>query len=149
MDHKTSLSSAEQLRAARALVRMDQQTLADQAEISVPSIKRLEAGTGDLKANSVTVVRLNRALERAGVTFIEDGVKLRRPQFRDLGAATDDLLNRMAMERESLPNGQLVNIARALIGQIVDSMPTANDRAKLLAVEDYIDSLNWIKHVPF
>jgi predicted transcriptional regulator len=75
--------TGEQLRAARALVRMEQTQLAKAAGVSVETIKRLEATAGVVSANAQTVDAICRALEAAGVLFIAangegPGVRLRK-----------------------------------------------------------------------
>jgi len=73
----------EQLRAARALARLEQGELAERAKVSVGTIKRLEAIVGPVSANVITVDAVVRALEAAGVAFTnggEPGVKLRKPE---------------------------------------------------------------------
>jgi transcriptional regulator with XRE-family HTH domain len=79
------LLAAEQLRAARALLRWDQKTLATAAGISVETVKRLEGMSGPVSAHSVTVDVLQKALEAAGVEFITEngggpGVRLKKRQ---------------------------------------------------------------------
>ena len=70
--------TSEQIRAARALKRMDQSSLAEKAGISVETVKRLEKLEGPLiSANGKTVAAIQAALEAAGVEFIENGVRLR------------------------------------------------------------------------
>lgn len=69
--------SAEQLRAGRALVRITQEDLAEGAGTSVPTIKRWESGAGPISGNAITVEAVQRFLERAGVEFIPNGVRLR------------------------------------------------------------------------
>ncbi|MGO7116275.1 helix-turn-helix domain-containing protein [Rhizobium leguminosarum] len=77
--------TAEQVRAARALLRMEQRDLAERSGVSLPSIKRLEQMNGSLTATRVsTVEAIRAALEAAGVTFIAEngggpGVRLSRP----------------------------------------------------------------------
>jgi predicted transcriptional regulator len=66
------LITSEQLRAARAMVRMEQTRLADRSGVSVETIKRLEARHGKLNAKSDTVGRLQAALESEGVAFSSD-----------------------------------------------------------------------------
>lgn len=61
------------------MVRMEQRDLADRAKVSTPTIRRLEAGSGPLKATYENVSNLQSALESAGVTFTEYGVELRPP----------------------------------------------------------------------
>jgi hypothetical protein len=56
--------------------------LSERSGVSLPTIKRLEPGDGVLSANHQTVLALERALEAAGVEFINSerpGVRLRNP----------------------------------------------------------------------
>jgi transcriptional regulator with XRE-family HTH domain len=72
--------TSELLRAARALLRWDQRDLAEASEVSLPTIKRLEAKPGILNAHKPTVAALKRALESAGIEFTDGkapGVRLR------------------------------------------------------------------------
>ncbi len=75
--------TAEQLRAARALIRLDQSALATKAGISVETIKRLEKMNGPLlSATGNTLAAIRAALEADGVMFIDangngPGVRLR------------------------------------------------------------------------
>lgn len=62
--------TAEQLRAARAMLRIEQGILAERANVSVETIKRLEAMTGELKGRDETIRSIVRALQFAGVEFI-------------------------------------------------------------------------------
>jgi transcriptional regulator with XRE-family HTH domain len=77
--------TAEQLRAARALVRMEQKELAERSGVSLPSVKRLEQMDGPLTATRVsTVEAIKSALEAAGIEFIPEdgagaGVRLSKP----------------------------------------------------------------------
>jgi transcriptional regulator with XRE-family HTH domain len=76
--------TSEQLRAARAMLRLDQAALAEMAGISVETIKRLERINGDLTdVRVVTIKAIEKALEGAGVEFIAEngggaGVRLRK-----------------------------------------------------------------------
>ena len=74
--------TSEQIRAARAMLRMEQREVSEAAGVSLPTIKRLEKGQGLLKANVSTVEALRRAFEAAGVQFIPEngggvGVRLK------------------------------------------------------------------------
>lgn len=62
-----------QIAAARALIGMSQPQLAALANISVPTLKRMEASEGQVVGliNNVTAVKT--ALEAAGATFVADG----------------------------------------------------------------------------
>jgi DNA-binding XRE family transcriptional regulator len=65
--------TAEQLRAARAMLRMDQSTLAAASGVSVETIKRLEVMNGQLSETRVaTINAISAALEKAGVEFIAE-----------------------------------------------------------------------------
>jgi predicted transcriptional regulator len=79
------IPTGEQLRAARAIVRMEQSDLASKAAVSIDTIKRLERTVGAVSANVATTDAILRALEAAGVVFIAQngggpGVRLRRPE---------------------------------------------------------------------
>ena len=67
----------EQIRAARALLCLDQTTLASQAGISVVTLRRLEDQHGLSKVAPATVDAVRRELEKAGVEFTERGVRRR------------------------------------------------------------------------
>jgi transcriptional regulator with XRE-family HTH domain len=68
----------EQIRAARALLRLEQQDLAQRAHVSVATVRRLEAEDRVARVASGTLNRVQRALEAAGAEFIPDGVRRRR-----------------------------------------------------------------------
>lgn len=65
--------TAAQIRAARALLAMDQRSLAQAAGLSLPTIQRMEASDGQVRGNIDSVVKLVEALERAGVELIGEG----------------------------------------------------------------------------
>jgi transcriptional regulator with XRE-family HTH domain len=69
----------EQIRAARALLRLDQNTLAQEAGISVITLRRLEDRHGLSKVAPATVEVVRKALERAGAEFIDQGVRRSTP----------------------------------------------------------------------
>lgn len=64
--------SIEQIKAARALLRWSQNDLAAAAQISVPTIKRLEAETGQIGGRPDTSNAIRIALESAGIEFIPE-----------------------------------------------------------------------------
>jgi hypothetical protein len=69
--------SAEQLRAARAMLRWEQSSVAREANVSVETIKRLEKLTGPLNAaRRATIDVIKRAFEKNGIEFLapEEGV---------------------------------------------------------------------------
>ena len=77
-----------QMRAARALLGIDQKTLAELAGVSLPTIQRMEASTGTVRGVVETLTRVVNALDRAGVALIGEharsdeggrGVRLKEP----------------------------------------------------------------------
>jgi len=65
--------TAAQLRAARALLGMDQRTLAEAAGLSVQTIQRMEASEGVIRAHVDSLMKLMAALDAAGVEVINEG----------------------------------------------------------------------------
>lgn len=65
--------SAAQLRAARALLGINQRELADAAGVSVPTIRRMEASEGTVRANVDTLMKIINALGAAGIELIAEG----------------------------------------------------------------------------
>lgn len=64
--------TSEMVRAARALLRWSQQDLASAAEISLPTIKRLENEPGPIPGLRSTAVAIESAFTRAGIEFLYD-----------------------------------------------------------------------------
>jgi len=64
--------SSDQIRGARAILRLSQADLAKAASVSLETIKRLEAMHGELKVRLDTLMRIKDALEKAGVEFIPE-----------------------------------------------------------------------------
>jgi transcriptional regulator with XRE-family HTH domain len=80
--------TAAQLRAARALLGIDQQTLADMAGVSLPTIQRMEASRGNVRGVIDTLIKVVEALNAAGIELLGEnarsdgggrGVRLREP----------------------------------------------------------------------
>ncbi|HEY7990806.1 MAG TPA: helix-turn-helix transcriptional regulator [Stellaceae bacterium] len=65
--------SAGQLRAARALLGIDQRKLADLCGLSVPTIQRMEASDGVIRGNVDSLMKLIEALSAAGIELIGEG----------------------------------------------------------------------------
>ncbi|MCQ1766147.1 helix-turn-helix domain-containing protein [Neorhizobium galegae] len=63
--------TSEQMRAARSLLRWEQTELAENSGISVETIRRLEAMTGELKGRYETIQSVKNAFESAGLEFID------------------------------------------------------------------------------
>lgn len=64
--------TAAQMRAARALLGIDQQTLADLADVSLPTIQRMEASQGQVRGIVETLMKVVQAINAAGVELIGD-----------------------------------------------------------------------------
>jgi predicted transcriptional regulator len=65
--------SAGQLRAARALLALDQRKLAELAGLSLPTIQRMEASEGTIRGTVDSQTKLVNALEEAGIELIGEG----------------------------------------------------------------------------
>ncbi len=85
------MMTSGQLRAARALLGIDQKTLAELSGVSLPTIQRMEASDGVVRGTVDTLTKVIEALSRAGVDLLGDnarsegggrGVRLRQPPAR-------------------------------------------------------------------
>jgi len=65
--------SAAQMRAARALLGMDQRSLAEAAGLSLPTIQRMEASNDVVRGNVDSLMKLVNALDAAGIELINEG----------------------------------------------------------------------------
>jgi transcriptional regulator with XRE-family HTH domain len=66
--------TAAQLRAARALLGMDQRALAEASGLSLPTIQRMEASEGVVRGNVDSLMKLIAALDAAGIELINTGM---------------------------------------------------------------------------
>lgn len=76
-----SLTFNRQLRAARALIGWEQEQLAQKAGVAVNTIRRMESIEGDIRCNTTTLRKVQLALEKSGIEFLNHGapgVRLRR-----------------------------------------------------------------------
>ncbi len=77
---------ASQIRAARGLLDISQSELSRRAGVSLATVKRVEASAEKLTMTVETLLRIQAALEAAGVVFIDGdkqngpGVRLRKPR---------------------------------------------------------------------
>lgn len=62
--------TAVQLRAARALLGIDQRTLAHMAGVSLPTIQRMETSSGNVRGMVDTLTKIVDALDAAGIELI-------------------------------------------------------------------------------
>ncbi|MFI5015560.1 MAG: helix-turn-helix domain-containing protein [Hyphomicrobiales bacterium] len=65
--------TALQMRAARALLDIDQRTLAELAGLSLPTIQRMEGSRDMIRGNVDSLMKLVAALDAAGVELIGEG----------------------------------------------------------------------------
>jgi predicted transcriptional regulator len=99
--------TSEQIRAARALLRVEQKDLAYRAGVSTTTVRRLEAVGGVDQVARGTVEAVQRALEQAGAEFIDGGVRRSRSPSRDVAALYRELLSiaqRSATLQSQLPH---------------------------------------------
>lgn len=62
-----------QMRAARALLGIDQRQLAELCGLSLPTIQRMEASGGVVRGNVDSLMKLVTALNAAGIELIGEG----------------------------------------------------------------------------
>jgi transcriptional regulator with XRE-family HTH domain len=62
--------TAAQLRAARALLGIDQRKLAELSGLSLPTIQRMEASEDVIRGNVDSLMKLVGALDTAGIVLI-------------------------------------------------------------------------------
>jgi predicted transcriptional regulator len=64
--------TSAQIRAARALLGMDQRMLAEKSGLSLPTIQRMEASDGQVRGVVDSLVKVVQALEAAGIELISE-----------------------------------------------------------------------------
>jgi transcriptional regulator with XRE-family HTH domain len=133
---KNVLIQIEQFRAARGLLGRSQTKLATMAGLSLPTVKRVESGLGPPVSEHARE-RLRRALQEAGVEFIDDngggpGVRLRklprqsvedRPRFFAKRTQSPSATNETARRASSEPSGNRREMRPAR-----SSIPTVKER---------------------
>lgn len=65
--------TSAQMRAARALLGIDQRRLAELSGVSLPTIQRMESSQGHVRGMVATLTRIVDALDAAGVELIGNG----------------------------------------------------------------------------
>ena len=78
---------ASQLRAARALLGWRQEDLAKASKSALATIARIEQSEGPVQGRFSTIMRIQDALQHAGIRFLDDdgegfGVRLKKRQHR-------------------------------------------------------------------
>ena len=86
--------TSAQMRAARAMLGIDQRQLAELSGVSLPTIQRMEGSEGTVRGVVDTLVKVVEALDRAGIELIGDnatsagggrGVRLKQPKPSEPG----------------------------------------------------------------
>ena len=77
--------TAEQIRGARAMLRWSAKQLSEKSGVSLPTVQRMEGERGPLRSSAGNVLKVQQALEDAGVIFIDaaeegPGVRLKANQ---------------------------------------------------------------------
>jgi transcriptional regulator with XRE-family HTH domain len=73
LDIRLQMITSQQMKAARALLGIDQKQLAEMARLSLPTIQRMEASDGQVRGMIDTLVKVVRALEQGGIELIGEG----------------------------------------------------------------------------
>ena len=68
-----NMITADQMRAARALLGLDQRALAERCDLSLPTIQRMEASDGVIRGNVDSLMKLIGALDKRGIELIAEG----------------------------------------------------------------------------
>jgi transcriptional regulator with XRE-family HTH domain len=66
--------TAAQMKAARALLGIEQRVLAEMTGLSLPTIQRMEASDGVVRGNTDSLVKVVEALQVAGIELIAEGM---------------------------------------------------------------------------
>jgi transcriptional regulator with XRE-family HTH domain len=85
--------TAAQMRAARALLGIDQRQLAELSGVSLPTIQRMEGSDGTVRGVIDTLMKVVEALDTAGIELIGDNTRSigqgRGVRFKEPKAPTD------------------------------------------------------------
>ncbi len=107
------------IRAGRILLDMEQDEVAREAGFSVATLRRVEAGD----APEDTARRVVDALERAGVVFIEGGVRLRSAAEAADGGGDTSWMDEVLARADAIPDLDPSFTEASLYGD--DGLPAA------------------------
>lgn len=102
--------TSKQMRAARALLEIDQRQLAELAGLSLPTIQRMEASAGQVRGVVDTLVKVITALEGAGIELLGEnapstgvgrGVRLRERASGKAASPAQSILYDKAASEEA------------------------------------------------
>ena len=98
--------TAAQMRAARALLGIDQRQLAVLSGVSLQTIQRMEASEGNVRGIVDTLTKVVEALDAAGVELIGENVRSlgdgRGVRFKQPAAVTEAIFGQKYLQRGSL-----------------------------------------------
>jgi hypothetical protein len=105
------LTTGNQLKAARALVGLDQETVARRAAVNVNTVRNMEAaGAGVIAGRAQNVQAVQRVLEAAGVEFLnhgKPGVRMKEAQMHENQMASyNDELRKSGFKMQRRPDGR-------------------------------------------
>src|ERR1700686_782206 len=87
--------TAAQMRAARALLGIDQRQVADLSGVSLPTVQRMEASEGNVRGVVDTLTKVVEAFDRAGIELIGENVRGvgngRGVRFKEPAASNESL----------------------------------------------------------
>jgi predicted transcriptional regulator len=72
---EVTVITAGQMKAARALLGIDQRRLAELSAVSLPTIQRMESSDGNVRGNIDSLNKIVEALRLAGIELIAEGAK--------------------------------------------------------------------------
>ena len=97
--------TAAQMRAARALLGIDQRQLAELSDVSLPTIQRMEASEGNVRGVVETLTKVVEALDAAGVELIGEHVRSvgdgRGVRFKQAAPLNDAFFGQKQLRRRS------------------------------------------------
>lgn len=114
--------TAEQMRAARAMLRIEQGALAESAGVSIETIKRFEAMKGPIKGRDDTIEAIAAVFRSSGLEFIGTaGIRFVEPNGW-ISAAMEMKPNLEHLKREAERHGA-ADIAKA-VSSILKRLPS-------------------------
>ncbi len=97
--------TAAQMRAARALLGIDQRQLAEMSDVSLPTIQRMEASDGTVRGVVDTLTKVVEAFDAAGIELIGENVRSvgngRGVRFKDPASFNDAFAGQRPLRRRS------------------------------------------------
>ena len=97
--------TAAQMRAARALLGIDQRQLAELSTVSLPTIQRMEASEGNVRGVIDTLTKVVEAFDAAGVELIGENVRSlgdgRGVRFKQPVVMTEAVFGQKLLQRRS------------------------------------------------